>query len=248
MIKHNGMVFDKSRLIEPSHVKTIGDSNLLYNHKMIYVTEGMKSTDIDLNNILLDAYQNITTTIVMDINLYTMHFLNRLLKPHHEHKLVRYSICGKNPRDYVSFCANKIQVGITILNLNYCKQSFKDKSDGVGIKIKIYQSSNDDIINIYEIFSCLYSKTYTDLHFIDGIDIVSPQIHFSKELEKADKFIKVQKKYMEKNKSNVEKENKNKYLKKKSKPAPLSEYATHFLKCYGNDTSDYTISYTTSSN
>ena len=245
-ILHNGNIYNKSLLIPPSYVKPIGDSALLYKHNMMYITKGINAGDIDINKILLDVDGGITTTIVMDVDLYTTHFLNKLLKLPYKYKLTRQSICGRNVRDYLPYHSNKIQVGITILNLDYCKQSFGNKSDGVGIKIKLYQSFDEDIVNIYEIFTCLYSNTYKELHFIDGIDLgLQNKNSFNRELEKVDKFIKEQKKYMEKKSKDTDT---NKSFEPTSEP--VSKYAdidtgnTNIF--YSTDTSNYANPYGTS--
>ena len=240
-IRQEGELYDGSRRSIHNHLNIIGESALLYKHKMIYVNSQMKASDIDTDKIISDTSIGVTTTIVINISDYNIHFLNKLLKLPYEYASIVYSICGKHPEDYFRHPTKKSQVGITILNLNDCKPSFSNNYNGVGVKIKLYQSADGDLISIYRLFACLYSNSYQDLYFIDGLKTETPRKSLNTELEKANYFIKTQKKLINQNNKQ-----KNKWLDNpiNTKIEPLSSPIEEISKIKKNIFEEQTVNYT----
>ena len=210
-IHYEGVVYGGQSKVVSDHLSMIGESDLLYKHKMIYVDDKMKASDINIDKIISDASIGITTTIVIDVNNYSIHFLNRLLKLPYNYASIPYSICGKRPEDYFIYSTRKSQIGITILNLNDCKPSFSNNYNGIGIKIKLYQSAYGKLISIDRLFACLYSDSRTDLYFMDGLKTEGPRKAVNTELERANSFIKTQRKIINQNNKQKNKDKK-KYI------------------------------------
>jgi len=193
-IRHNSCIYDKGFKIPKEYLSDIGESLLLYNHDMIYINNNTKASDINIKNILLNTTNNISTTIIIDYDYYTVYFLNKFLKLPYKFKSIISSICGKNPKNYLCRGIKKSYVCITILNLNDCKPSFSNNFKGIGIKIQLYHCSNDKIINSFTLLSCLYSDSYKDLYYIDGNKIFELSLNLKSEIEMGNEFIRVQKK------------------------------------------------------
>ncbi len=196
-IKHNSYLYDGEFTIPSSYLATLGESSLLYNHNMLYVNEDTKASDIDVDKILLNTTRGISTTVVIDHKYYNINFLNKLLKLPYTYRSTIFSLNKENPERYLLNNIKKLYIGITILNLNDCKPSFSNNFEGVGIKVQTYQYSVTSF-RIYKTLVCLYSNNSKDLCYMDGIKTPKTWLYLTQEIAKINKYIKVQKRSMNK--------------------------------------------------
>jgi len=196
-IKHNGHIYDGEFTIPGSYLATLGESSLLYKHNMLYVNKDTKASDIDIDKILFDTTRGISTTVVINHKYYNIHFLNKLLKLPYTCRSTVFSLSKENPERYLLNNIKKLYIGITILNLNDCKPSFSNNFEGVGIKIQTYQYSITSF-KIFKILVCLCSSNSKDLCYMDGIRTPKTWLYLNEEIDKINKFIKIQKRSMNK--------------------------------------------------
>jgi len=188
----NNSIINKPLKIRTRYLKTLKESSFLYKHKLIYLEENIKASEIPINEIIKDTKYNFSSTIIMNINKCNIYFLNKFLKLSYKYQFIVYPIL-KKVEDIFKASFNKgIKISFTILNLNNCKPSFNDDFDGVGVKIQLYNALNNNLFGIHDIFTCLYSNNHKDLYYLDGINLFSSTqfTSLNNNIDKLNKYIK----------------------------------------------------------
>lgn len=236
-IVYQNSIFSSSYFIKSTCLNTLKEPSFLYKHKIIYTDKDMKASDINIDKIIQDTFNNISTSIVININHYSFYFLNRLLKLPYKYFQV---ITNNYKKKSLYYDTNETYLCITILNLNNCKVTFDNNSNGVGIQVKIFQSYNEKLLNVQSIFTCLYSNKFENLFYMDGVTTHIPNNVLNNEINNINSLIKIYKQ----NKKKLTKCTKNHTYKNVPIPEYTFESAYSSPKCtfeseYSSNTCKY---------